>query len=1086
MRNITISGVTTIQDDSVNSSVGSLIGFLSDARYSNWDSDGKDSSFLISNVAVGTDGEKVTLVGHQNGGLIGMVKDGRVKLSITDTTIGQPGTTDVTVTVSPSKYVGNNNTTVGGVIGLIDNNPAVSIENLLVSGVKVNTESSIWQNYTSIILAWSPRNCQKMVLKNVEISQCELSRKDDNMTGFLYGYVQNAVPLTGFNILIKDCKTDAAAIFGGKNANASSTTYLVAVSVVNCTGLSANNAGPKMDIYNASDYYVIRADYTGTQANQAGSERPWVDVSPVSSLDGMVSGVTPITGDGAAFMADGTTPIGTQIAKDKKYYNVSDAMTFFADTNTSGVALSTFSEAGGNDADATNQMPNFPVLVLPAVSKAEVNAAVYSYISLLTNYVSSAAALNGKLADTITAKTYKWQDIQFVEAAETSMTVDKDGRIYATPGKYDNTLNQFTLLTVSYQDPTDADNSFKLYIPIVVQKLLNYHFYASAIPGTLYSRGTYLAMDSTAVTTHGDQITVLLTYQYEKTLEEAQGMVDSGDNLLWNFDKTIVLNASGYEGLPANTRLTLVDRNNQDKVYYATYNGSGNISLKDFTDAAGNPYVKNALCDTMGLKATPADSGDSLFVVTEDSSDATVRIWENGKYVYYRPATDADTGTKFSITATQETLLEEYYLTIQTPATATAFSNLTVECERNLTNSDDNGMMPNKFVEADSNHPFARNKSENRILFGNFFKQTVTVTSTTAEEISDANNTIDATLTVAIDYQDETWKSRFADYANAIRLYQRFELQARQWTGGNYASTSFTDRTATIRYFNGETLSDTTQVGTTETKGLGTEGIMVLEFPSNATGGVQVTSTAGSLNAATLGVNVRLTYTNPQIQAQFDTRSDASDGLQLWANSHLAYSKEALERSNNPASGEAKQHFYRTKILPVTLVYNANGTDVDARVNQLGINGRVESKAAIDSVATYNVSVLDTAKYANTIRYSLTLYRKNDSGEFIQVDAGNLLAVDSITATLTDRNGNEKTVNFGEPFTGGIDITMPIRISLPLTVTTGDGFTGTYANYKVELKVWLLNGTTQISGSEAQDYIIYTNAKIKFPLVTSN
>ena len=92
----------------------------------------------------------------------------------------------------------------------------------------------------------------------------------------------------------------------------------------------------------------------------------------------------------------------------------------------------------------------------------------------------------------------------------------------------------------------------------------------------------------------------------------------------------------------------------------------------------------------------------------------------------------------------------------------------------------------------------------------------------------------------------------------------------------------------------------------------------------------------------------------------------------------------------------------------------------------------------------------------------------------------------NITATLADRNGTEKRVNFGETFTGGIDPSIPIRISLPLTVVTGNGFTGPYANYKVNLRVWLQNGNAQITGSEATDYIIYTNAKIKFPLVTSD
>ena len=260
---------------------------------------------------------------------------------------------------------------------------------------------------------------------------------------------------------------------------------------------------------------------------------------------------------------------------------------------------------------------------------------------------------------------------------------------------------------------------------------------------------------------------------------------------------------------------------------------------------------------------------------------------------------------------------------------------------------------------------------------------------------------------------------------------------------------------------------------------------MVLKFPESVT--VSTTTSTG-LNAATLVAEVSLAYTSAQIQAQFHTRSNNTDGLQLWANSYLAYSQAALERSNNPTRGDDAKHFYRTKSTPATLVYNANGTDMDARANQLGVNGRVQDAASIDSVATYSVAALDAAKNADTILYSIELYAKDDDGKFTkQIDKySELLKVGDITATLTDRNGTEKPVNFGKPFTGGIDPSISIRISLPLTVVTGNGFTGTYANYQVKLRVWLQNGDAQITGSEATDYIIYTNAKIKFPLVTSN
>ena len=1074
---ITMNGTISIQDTkNGHVSAGFLIGYLADTNVNGWKiNDGGASSFEISNVKIGCNADStVALKGFQVGGLIGMLKDGKVALKIGGEAVNSDGTkTPLPVCIGNAeskngKISANsysdayNRTSISGLIGIVCNMPTIDIQNLYLSGIGVDKAS-----FNSLILAKSANANATITLKDAEIVSCSLTKNGDKETGFLLGSSNGDKTIyNGFNILLKNCKTDASGIFAGTIAETGSSMNLVAVSVVGDTGGTTD--------FCSGNGYVIRSDYSGAQTYQLTSSKPWVDVNPLSNLNDKISGVSPVTGDGTAFMVDGKKPIGTQIAQEGKYYNVASAADYFQDSDKAsslGISLAPFSTVVGNTG---KNMPDFPVLVLPAVSKTEVNTAVYNYISLLTNFNSNATTLTGKLKGDITATTYQWKGTQFEAIKDPSITVN-DGTIYTTPGKYDNTLNQFTLLTVSYKNPTGGD-PYKLYIPIVVQKLLNYHFYASAISGTLYRRETYETMDSLVVTTHGDQVTVLLSYVYDNgktgspAIAEWQNSIDNGDNLLWNFDKKIVVARDGNNDLPTGTKLTLVDRNNRDRAYYATYDGSGIIPLNSFKDAAGKPYEKNALCDAMGLKAEKSDDG--LFVLTTDKATATVRVGET----YYRPAADSN-DTRYSITVGNEALLEEYYLTIQTPANSEELSNVKIQCEASLKNeTGDKTMLPNKFIEADSQHPYTRNNAENRILFGNFFQQTVMVTTNTPEEISDANNTINATLTVAINYKSDAWKERFTPYAKSIQLYQRFELQAMDWTGGTSASTSFTDRTATVRYLNG-----TTPVGSAKATKLGAEGIMVLKFPESVT-----VSTNTGLNAATLVAEVSLAYTSDQIQAQFHTRSNNTDGLQLWANSHLAFSDAALERSNNPTSGSDSKYFYRTESTPATLVYNANGTDVDARVNQLGVNGRVQDATSIDSVATYNVSVLDAAKNADTIRYAITLYRKDDNGNFVPVDADKLLTVGDITATLADRNGTEKPVNFGETFAGGIDPSIPIRISLPLTVATGNGFTGTYANYKVNLRVWLQNGNAQITGSEATDYIIYTNAKIKFPLVTSN
>ena len=1077
LTNITMGGAINIYGDGStnNPAVGGLIGIL---RNDNTTA----AQFTISGVNIATaDGSTLSQRGYYDGGLIGLtIKPTHLHIGgAAENEAVRIGNAPDSVTIS--KGSGGFNGFTSGVVSSTTGSLTMTIQNLHMTGVTVNLAT-----LTSLVFAGveSSYITATITLKNSEFESCKLYKRSDQEKyyGYLFGSPWNGfIHFDGFNILLKDCTTASPSIFTGEVKNGSYM-HLTAVSLVNCTG------GAR-DFYNGSDAYAIRANYTGDQGNQSSSS-PWMDCNPLSNLNGLVDGITtPIAGNGAAFMADGKTPVASKIVEDsktgstieasKRHYNASAAADFFA-ANDYGISISTFSAAGGNA--STAGMPDFPVLVVPPLGRITASKSIYGYISLLTNTPSDATTLTSKLKGSITAQTYQWNEGKFTAITDSSITVEQDGTIHVMPGKYDNTLNQFTLLTVSYQDPTYAGNSYKLYIPIVVQKLLNYHFYASAISGTLYNRKPYETVDSLVVTTHGDQVTVLLSYVYDNgktgspAIAEWQNSIDNGDNLLWNFDKKIVVARDGNNDLPTGTKLTLVDRNNRDRAYYATYDGSGIIPLNSFTDAGGNRYVKNALCDAMGLKAAAADDG--LFVQETDMAKATVRILENGNYVYYRLAAEGETAQKYSITVGNDTLLEEYYLTIQTPANSEELSNVKIQCEASLKNETGDTMLPNKFIEADSQHPYTRNNAENRILFGNFFQQTVTVTTNTPEEISDANNTINATLTVAINYKSDAWKERFAPYAQSIQLYQRFELQAMDWTGGTSASTSFTDRTATVRYLNG-----TTPVGSAKATKLGAEGIMVLKFPESVT-----VSTNTGLNAATLVAEVSLAYTSDQIQAQFHTRSNNTDGLQLWANSHLAFSDAALERSNNPTSGSDSKYFYRTESTPATLVYNANGTDVDARVNQLGVNGRVQDAASIDSVATYNVSVLDAAKNADTIRYSIELYAKDATGKFTQKidNYSELLKVGNITATLADRNGTEKRVNFGETFTGGIDPSIPIRISLPLTVVTGNGFTGPYANYKVNLRVWLQNGNAQITGSEATDYIIYTNAKIKFPLVTSD
>ena len=61
-----------------------------------------------------------------------------------------------------------------------------------------------------------------------------------------------------------------------------------------------------------------------------------------------------------------------------------------------------------------------------------------------------------------------------------------------------------------------------------------------------------------------------------------------------------------------------------------------------------------------------------------------------------------------------------------------------------------------------------------------------------------------------------------------------------------------------------------------------------------------------------------------------------------------------------------------------------------------------------------------------------------------------------------------------------------ININIGFSAKTGENFTE-YANYRVNLSMRLLDGSnTDVGGSYADDYLIYTNAKVNHDFLTGN
>lgn len=540
----------------------------------------------------------------------------------------------------------------------------------------------------------------------------------------------NPNSINGYNILADSCKTGYSNVSDVKdlqtakltqiktsglwigNNGTKTTTKLVAVA-------AKGDVFPQNDIGtdSANNTIIIYADktaektYTPSESTEkpSSSANPWLDVNPKSNVpfaDGTV-----MTGNAVGMLqtAESDTK-GTETARkilselkedapvSDYYWNLADNKNEFVKflDSTNDAYITTY-RAEESATTTVSENVDFPVLVVN--NSAEVDAMLWNYIAAMTNVKNGDTAKKQKTS--ITATSYKWDTTEnnFKAQDSASLKVSETNKITIVPNAYDNQNSQFTLLDVTYADPTDSKNThaFHLYIPVLVKKVLYISFKTRFIAGTDYCAADYPMNDSDqnhyATAGFNEPLTAYIEYSYEKETDW-QSMLDNGENLLWYYDKVLDLafgstEESGKKLLPTGTRLTLVDR--QTMQYY-TYTTTGEEDFHNFnlsklqlpsaesSDTSEDKNFKPVyICDLLGLTATQADSQDeakTYYVkVGNDSKDtATVRVGNE----YYRKAEEKDIkdekATKYSIaiskdsSSEQEARKESYFLTIQVPA----------------------------------------------------------------------------------------------------------------------------------------------------------------------------------------------------------------------------------------------------------------------------------------------------------------------------------------------------------------------------------------------------------------------------------
>ena len=1099
------------------------------------------------------------IIGYHNGKLniksVTLDKDSTINgQQYTGGFVGQSNA-DVSIDACSEKNVSvksDNKNWVGGFIGYLGKSVSATFQNCQAQNV------NILGRYVGGLVGAIDGSitASNMEFKNV---MAVTKYKDTKFAGLITGNTRNSSSnnnnnsIKCYNILADSCKTgysnvsDVSKLQTAKlepistsgfwigNNGANTTTKLVAVA-------AKGNVFPQKDIgTDSANATIIYADKTaektytpsGSTAKPSSSANPWLDVNPKSNVpfaDGTV-----MTGNAVGMQTAESDAKGTETARtilselnDAKpasdyYWNVDnstkkDVAKLLVSTN--DAYLTTY-RAEESVTTTVSEKVDFPVLVVN--NSAEVDAMLWNYIAAMTNVE------NGKTAKEqvkgITATTYKWNSTNstFVVHDKASLTVSSSKKISITPNAYDNQSSQFTLLDVTYADPTDTNKqrSFHLYIPVLVKKVLYINFKTRFIAGTDYCASDYPMTDTSnnhyATAGFNEPVTAYMEYRYEEETDW-QSMLDNGENLLWYYDKVLDLvsgstSTAGTTLLPAGTRLTLVDR--QTMQYY-TYTTTGEEDFQNFkltdmtapgTDSAGkpSPFAPVFICDLLELKAEEASNptdGATYYVQETDPSKATVRVGAD----YYRKATDDDVKDSkvktYKITVPSENgkeRTESYYLTIQIPDT----KDLSIVNNRLYA-----ATMPRKEGTLPAVIKSDKTTDSSAYVVYNGVQQSLTISTSRIHNGSDTGDTamengdgIKISLTGKL-WLTEAGKSQFKSLGPS-EVYHEFDVSLKKYLKeaagiSDVIGTENITYTYTVTKSNNESIA--TEGGTLS--GVAGKDTLTLQYGS-AKLKEALESAEAENSAVTVTAVITLTYDGADKFPVRDTavNGDNSDnsGTSVVGVSRIANTSTQLPITENKKTEENKNRYYVTNPSKAKLTYSSVNVDPNVTsdtTQQLGVNpwDTVNNRSdMIYTRADYDYSNVDAAVLNNAkkIRYKMELFQKNATGSY---DETKPLPIKDYLQNTVKENGSTEAPLAGSSETSGTGTVYQWEESFksddgrhqiarfqyaPLTGEAFEKNGYTYANYRVRLTAVLLdkNGN-ELDGTKATDYIIYTNARI--------
>ena len=1179
-KNATVASSSTVAGTSSGAHIGGAFGWTKDSVSVAAAMDSRElettNAVKVSNVTIKAD---FTNAGSYMGvgGLIGRADYGIISIS------------NLSVTSDQGCYIGNVSTNrgnlcnAGGVIGFVNSRTYCKywFNNCTVKGLRLSMNSVMGG---VLGYFWST---QGVVYDNITVEDLVF---DGQYSGGLTGRYLNSIDVSASNIKVASNtfrETDSGGISGegkGKfhlaNVLLDSNTFnkkdqgilFGSVDTKNLDGYELYTAGVSVKLgkgqkntdmpalIRASDNskigevnkksYVAFGDYEDTLSdakdvtlysndaktgNVTAAVSPYVTTSPTSGLAVRASNTDTtnrfLFGDGmnVDLAAAIQNPPSASADNHYAYANIGGIDKDGVYQNTSKYSASSAREFNeNNDTDATKSGANPDVLVLSGNDSDTVK----DYLNIVTNGgYSDALRLNADGSHvSATVDVFQLENGVFVKQSDvTDKALDVKGSgsslSISANTNWDNGKGRFNLLTVTF---TEAGQSYRVMVPIIVKRVLEINFTATYSEGSNFNSGDYSTKyDKHVLISSGETMTGYLTWTYNKAYaqETEYGwnthLASGGD--MRPLSKRIEF--GGAKGaLPAGTQLTLVDTAHNNKEYHYTVPADGSITsvaLTDFEDSSKSHYTEQWLSETMGATAAEADDGAWIKLTDDEKRGKTEAelIGIAGAKIggdYYRLKTDADKeGPFYDLTvpkkgANEQPKSESFYLVVRTPQGSANVNGYTGTSVTTSVNTHLNYTLREE--EKKDSRDSHENTASTYSVATNFQHNLMDRESGTNQmAMSGTTYSLNMNASDTITFGEQ-------EYTSSDALYYQLDSSLVNYEGGNAAGAhgyptgtqgmySFYVKVGDNYYtWDGSKWND---AGTTETPAVGAG------HWSSTTGGdmsLVLADTKGAIdlsgireiakehgNAFTINMKASLTMTELACQAGIIASQNNGNDKYTKPNyrAYLSTHAETLSTSSNSAYNDGGAGYYRTNVGSSTIALEAS------KRSQLGINidDLKSADGTIALVATYDFSKLAGAdamiSSADTVTYTLSLQQRQYDGSYKEVDGIDsyitVLGSDQLDTDDVHDAGNSYVFTDTKP-TGGTFATrdgnsLAFKHAFRVKVNTDvekTGQTKTYANYRLVLTAHMSGGgiddtpvnANNLDGYPYSDYVTYTLARI--------